>query len=141
METITAVQTNQTAAGPVSRKVLWTGRVVRALPVLVLLMSASMKFVKPAFVVESFKHLGLPKPLAMGLGILELACTLVYLVPQTSVLGAILLTGYLGGAILTHLRIGEPIFGEILLGVMVWAGLYRRERRIRALIPLPSLLT
>ena|SRR5215510_14884198 len=141
METITTVQTNPTGAGPVSKKVLWTGRVIGAVPVLMLLMSASMKFVKPAFVVESFKHLGLPEHLALGLGILELACTLVYLVPQTAVLGAILLTGYLGGAILTHLRIGEPIFAEILLGVMIWAGLYLRERRIRALIPFRSLLT
>ncbi len=94
----------------VSRKALWVIYLLSALPVLMLLMSAVMKFAKPAFVVEGFAHLGLPEKLAFGLGILELSCTVVYVIPQSAVLGAILLTGYLGGAILTHLRVGEPIF-------------------------------
>jgi hypothetical protein len=101
-----------------------------------LLFSAAMKFVKPASVVEGFAHLGYPERLALGLGILELACTVIYVIPRTAVLGAILLTGYLGGAIATHLRIGEPFFMPIILGVLVWGGLFLRDPRVRALIPL-----
>ena len=119
----------------VSRKALWAGRVMSALPVPMLLFSAVMKFVKPPSVVEGFAHLGYPESLALGLGILELTCTIVYLVPQTAVLGAILLTGYLGGAITTHLRIGEPFFMPIIFGVLVWGGLFLRDSRLRALIP------
>ena len=106
------------------------------LPVLLLLFSATMKFMKPAAVVEGFTHLGLPERLALPLGILELTCTVIYLIPRISVLGAILLTGYLGGAILAHLRIGEPVFTQAILGVLVWGGLFLREPRLRALIPL-----
>src|SRR6266540_2736003 len=93
---------------PVSKKMLWAGRILSALTVLVFLMSAVMKFAKPAPVVEGFTHLGLPENLALGLGILELACTIIYVIPKTSVLGAILLTGYLGGATRTNLRVGDP---------------------------------
>jgi len=121
---------------PVSKKMRWAGRIMSALPVLVLLMSAVMKFLKPAPVVEGFTHLGLPEGLALGLGILELACTAVYVIPQTSVLGAILLTGYLGGATLTQLRVGDAFFAPIVLGVLVWGGLFLRDPRLRALIPL-----
>jgi len=121
---------------PISKKMLWTGRVMSALPVLVFLMSAVMKFLKPAPVVEGFTHLGLPESLALGLGLLEMACTVIYVIPQTSVLGAILLTGYLGGATLTQLRVGDPFFAPILLGVLVWGGLFLRDPRLRALIPL-----
>ena len=127
---------SQTQSAPVSKKMLWTSRIMSALPVLVLLMSASMKFIKPAPVVEGFTHLGLPESLALGLGILEIACTVVYVIPQTSVLGAILLTGYLGGATLAQLRVGDPFFGPIVLGVLVWGGLFLRDQRLRALIPL-----
>jgi DoxX-like protein len=76
--------------------------------------------------------------LALGLGIVELACTVIYIIPRTSVLGAILLTGYLGGAVATHLRIGEPYFMPIIFGVLVWGGLFLRDERLRALIPLRS---
>ena len=120
----------------VSKKVLWTGRIMSALPVLMLLMSATMKLVKPQFVVEGFAHLGLPEKLPLPIGILELACTVIYVIPRTSVLGAILLTGYLGGAILTHLRVGEPIFMQVIFGALIWGGLFLREPRLRALIPL-----
>lgn len=106
-----------------------------ALPVLMLLFSASMKFARPPAVVDGFKHLGFPETLGLGLGILELACTISYVIPATSVLGAILLTGYLGGATVTHLRVGEPFFMPVLLGVLVWGGLFLREPRLRALIP------
>ena len=91
---------------------------------------------KPAAVVEGFTHLGIPDRLALGLGVLELACTVIYLIPRTAVLGAILLTGYLGGAILTHLRVGDPVIMPAVLGVLVWGGLFLREPRLRELIPL-----
>jgi hypothetical protein len=128
-----------TQPAPVSKKMLWTGRIMSALPVLVFLMSAVMKFLNPAPVVEGFTHLGLPESLALGLGILELACTVVYVIPQTSVLGAILLTGYLGGATLTQLRVGDLFFAPIVLGVLVWGGLFLCDPRLRALIPLRRL--
>lgn len=123
-------------SAPVSKKARWAGYVMSTLPVLMLLMSAAMKFVKPPPVVEGFAHLGLPASLALGLGILELACAAVYMVPQTSVLGAILLTGYLGGATFAHLRVGDPYFAPVILGVLVWGGLFLRDPRLRALIPL-----
>ena len=121
---------------PVSKKMLWAGRIMSALPVLMLLMSAVMKFMKPASVVEGFAHLGFPESLALGLGILEIACTVVYVIPRTAVLGAILLTGYLGGATVTHLRVGDPFFMPVILGMLVWGGLFLRDARLRALIPL-----
>ena len=123
---------------PVSKKVLWAGYIMSALPVLMLLFSAAMKFAKPPPVVEGFKHLGLPESLVLGLGVLELGCTLLYVIPRTSVLGAILLTGYLGGAILAHLRVGDPFFGPVIFGVLVWGGLFLRDPRLRALIPFRS---
>jgi hypothetical protein len=115
---------------------VWAGRIVSALPVLMLLMSGVMKLIKPAAVVESFAHLGYSDSLALPLGIVELACTVLYIVPQTAVLGAILLTGYLGGAVTTHLRIDEPFIGPIVLGALIWLGLFLRDPRLRALIPL-----
>ena len=121
---------------PVSKKTLWASYIMSALPLLLLLMSAVMKLIKPPPVVEGFAHLGFPESLALGLGLLELACAVVYVIPQTSVLGAILLTGYLGGATVTHLRVGEPFFMPVLLGMLVWGGLYLRDPRLRALIPL-----
>lgn len=122
--------------GSVSRKALWIGWIMSVLPVLLLLMSGVTKLVKPGFVVEGFKHLGLPEHLALPIGILELTCTIVYVIPRTSVLGAILLTGYLGGAILTHLRVGEAVFAQVIFGVFIWGGLFLREPRLRELIPL-----
>ncbi len=121
---------------PVSKGMLWTGYILSALPVLLLLSSGGMKLAKPKAVLEGFAHLGLPERLALGLAILEISCALIYAIPRTAVLGAILVTGYLGGAILTHLRIGEPVFMQFLLGVMVWLGLYLRDPRVRTLIPL-----
>jgi hypothetical protein len=134
----TDIQTD-TQITPIPRKMLWVSYLMSALPILMLLMSAVMKFAKPASVVEGFAHLGLPEKLTFGLGVLELACTAVYLVPRTSVLGAILLTGYLGGATVTHLRVGEPFFMPVILGALVWGGLFVRERRLREFIPLRRL--
>ena len=125
-----------TRTHPVSRKMLWTGYIMSALPVLMLLMSGVMKLIKPPAVVEGFAHLGLPESLALGLGILELACAVAYVIPQTSVIGAILLTGYLGGATVAHLRVGDSFLMPVLLGMLVWGGLFLRDPRLRALIPL-----
>jgi hypothetical protein len=81
-------------------------------------------------------QLQLPMSLVVPLGILEIACVVVYLIPATAVLGAVLLTGYMGGAILTHLRVGDPFFVQILLGIFVWLGIYLREDRLKSLLPL-----
>ena len=119
-----------------SKKMQWTGYIVTALPALLLLFSGVMKLIKPASVMEGFVHLGYPESLALGIGIVELTSVILYVIPQTAVLGAILLTAYLGGATATHLRIGESVFMPVLLGVLVWGGLYLREARLRGLIPL-----
>jgi hypothetical protein len=129
-----------TQAAAASKKRLWAGRIISTLPVLLLLFSGALKLMKPAPVVQGFAHFGYPESFILSIGILELACTVVYLIPRTSVLGAILMTGYLGGATATNVRVGDPAFFiTIILGVLVWAGLYLRDDRLRALIPLRSL--
>jgi len=121
---------------PTSGKLLWTGRVVSAIPVLLLVLSAVMKLMKPPSVLQGFAHYGIPESQIIGLGILELACAVVYAIPQTSVLGAILLTGYLGGATATNARLGDPSGAmTVILGILVWLGLFLRDVRLRALIP------
>ena len=122
----------------VSKKVLWGGYIMSAIPVVLLLMSGVMKLMAPPTVVEGFAHLGYPESVAFEIGIVELACLILYLVPQTAVLGAILLTGYLGGATVSHVRIGEPFTGAVVLGVLIWGGLYMRDVRLRALLPLQN---
>jgi len=123
----------------VSKKQLLAGRVISALPALMLLLSSVMKLLKPAPVVQGFAHYGYPESLIVVLGILEIACTVVYLIPRTSVLGAILMTAYLGGAAAANVRVGDPsYFVTIILGVLVWGGLYFRDARLRALLPLRS---
>jgi len=125
-----------------SKKGLWVGRVLSGLVVLFLIPDGIVKFIKPAPVVEAFAHVGWPLSLANVLGTLLLACIALYAIPRTSILGAILLTGYLGGAVATHLRAGDPLFSHILfptyLGVLLWLGLYLRDDRVRVLIPLRS---
>jgi hypothetical protein len=123
---------------PVSKKKLWAGRIISAIPVLLLLFSGVMKLMKPAPVVQGFAHFGYPESMALSIGILEIACTVVYLIPRTSVLGAILVTAYLGGATATNVRVGDSFFVPVLVGVLVWGGLFLREDRLRALIPLRS---
>jgi len=120
---------------PVSKKVRWVGYILSALPALLFAFSATMKLLRPPEVLKGFTHLGYPEHLALALGILELACTIIYVIPRTSILGAILLTGFLGGAIASHVRIGEPVITHVILGVMIWAGLFLRDRRLRVLIP------
>ncbi len=116
---------------------LWAGRILSALPALFLLLDGVMKVVKPAFVVEATVQLGYPESVIVGLGVVLVACTILYLIPRTAVFGAILLTGYLGGAVATHVRVGGPMFSilmPVILGVMLWGGLYLRDERVRSLI-------
>lgn len=132
----------QTAAeyAPASNGTIWTGRVVSGLVIAFLLADGAMKLVPLQVVVETSEQLGIPGHLARALGVLTILCTVLYAIPRTAVLGAILLTGYLGGAMAIHLRVGSPLFTHLLfglyLGLMVWAGLYLRSERLRALIPL-----
>lgn len=120
------------------KTVVWIGRVISALAAFVFWMSAFMKFKGGPELTEGMATFGLPESLVVPLGILETACALLYAIPATAVLGAILLTGYLGGAILTHLRIGDAVYAQIAIGVLVWLGLYLREPRLRSLLPLRS---
>ena len=120
----------------VSKKALWAGYICSAAPTLMLLFSAVMKLIKPAPVVLEFGRLGYPEKLAIVLGVVELACTVLYMIPRTAVLGAILLTAYLGGATATHVRIGDPFFFPIIFGILIWLGLYFRDPRLRSLVPL-----
>jgi len=130
---------NDPVAPRVSKTAQWAGWILSVLPVLALFLSGVMKLVHPPQLAEGFKSLGWPEEYALGLGILEIACAIVYVMPQTSVLGAILMTGYLGGAIATHVRIGQfGIVPQIGLGVLVWLGLYLRDPRLRALVPFRS---
>ena len=129
---------SDTQTDSVSKKMLWAGYIISALPVLMLIVSGAMKLVKSAPVVEGFVRFGYPVSLALGIGLVELACVAIYMIPKTSVFGAILLTGYLGGATATHLRTGDPFFAPIVLGVLVWGGLCLRDARLRALLPLRS---
>jgi Ca2+/Na+ antiporter len=134
MESVTQIPT-------VSNTTLWTGRVISALPALFLLVDGVMKLVKPAPVIEATVRLGYPENIIVPLGIVLTACTVLYLIPRTSVLGAILLTGYLGGAVATHVRVAEGLFSivfPIIFGLLLWGGLYLRDPRLRAFIPLRS---
>jgi hypothetical protein len=124
-----------------SKKVVWAGGIVSGLASLVFAMSAMMKLKGGAGAAQMFAHLGLSESLILPIAILELASLVIYLLPRTSVLGGILLTGYMGGAILAHLRVGEPPVVQALLGILVWLGLYLRESRLRALLPLRGLAT
>ena len=128
---------------PASKKLLWAGRVISALPALFLLMDVVMKLLKTALVVEETVRLEYPD-IMFGLGLVLLACNVLYIIPKTSVLGAILLTGYLGGAVASHVRVGEglfPVFFPVMVGVLIWLGLYLRDGRLRSLIPLRDFRT
>jgi len=117
-----------------NKKAIWAGRVVSILAALPFVFSAVMKLIVHPEVVKGMSHLGLPESLIRPLGVIELLCVVIYLVPQTSVLGAILFTGYVGGTIITHLRVGEPVYLNIILGLLIWLGLYLRRPRLRELV-------
>jgi DoxX-like protein len=137
--TVNAIQSDtQAQAASVSKKLLWAGRIMSVLPALFLFLDGIMKLVKPVVVVEATVQLGYPESVILGLGIVLLTCTVLYLIPRTAVLGAILLTGYLGGAVATHVRVGNPLFSiifPVIIGAMLWGGLYLRDEQLRSLIP------
>jgi uncharacterized membrane protein YphA (DoxX/SURF4 family) len=119
-----------------SRWAVWAGWVISVLLALLFLVSAVMKLAGISAVQEGMAHLGLPLSMLTPLSMLEMACAVVYVIPATAVLGAVLLTGYLGGAICTHWRVGDPFLPQIVLGLLVWLGIYLREERLRPLLPL-----
>jgi hypothetical protein len=124
---------------PVSTKKSWPGIIISALPALFLLNDGVMKLFKPQVVVEGTIKYGYSESVIIPLGVVLLACTVLYLIPRTAVLGAILLTGYLGGAVNTHVRAGEEwvwILFPVIFGMFLWGGLYLRDERLRDLLPL-----
>jgi hypothetical protein len=125
------------AATAPPRWMRWTGIGISALPVLVLITSAAMKLShNPQMTGMWTGKLGYPEHLQLIIGLVELACVALYVAPPTAILGAILITGHLGGAIATHVRVGDPFVMPLLFGILAWVGLYLREPRLRALVPL-----
>jgi hypothetical protein len=133
------MQTATDIATP-SKSRLWTGRILRILTILFLLFDGIMKLVRPLPVTQAMTQLGFPQNLSVPIGIILLLCTALYATPSTSVLGAVLLTGYLGGAVVSQLRIGASLFGSTLFpiyfAVLMWASVYLLEPRLRAIFPI-----
>jgi hypothetical protein len=128
---------SETRLAPASKTSLWAGRILSALVVLFLLFDAGMKLLKLPPALEGTAKLGYPTSVVVPLGMVLLACVLLYSIPRTSILGAILLTGYLGGATATNVRVQNPwILFPVSIGVLAWAGLYLRDEGLRTLIPL-----
>jgi hypothetical protein len=124
-----------------SKGMWWAGWVVGGLPALFLLLDGVMKLLKPAPILEATEKLGYPASTILGMGIVLIVSDVLYLLPSTSVLGAILLTGYLGGATASHVRIGDPMFAicfPVIFGVFIWGGLWLRDARLRALTPIKN---
>src|SRR5258706_16302329 len=118
-----------------STKIIWTGRIISTLLVMLFINNCVMAVAKPAMVAEGMAHLGYPAGLSNPIVIIQLICAILYAIPQTSVLGAILLTGYLGGATASHLRAGEAAYFPVAIGILVWVGVWLRDERLRALTP------
>jgi DoxX-like family len=128
-----------TQTASVSKKRLWAGRIMSALAVLFLTFDGVTKVVKEVHVLAATAQLGFPESTIVGIGILLLGCTALYVIPRTSTIGAILLTGYLGGATASQVRVGKPLFDTlfpVIFGVLIWGGLFLRDERLRALVPL-----
>jgi hypothetical protein len=127
-------------AAPTPRAALWTGRVLTGLFALFMAFDIAIKLIRLPVVAETMTGLGWPPELAFGIGVLELVVLGLYLVPRTALAGAVLMTGVLGGALATHLRVGSPLFSHVLFGVylgaVMWGGLYLRDPRVRAVLPL-----
>jgi len=129
---------NGSSKEAISKGQLWAGRILSGLAVLFFLFDGVMKLVKPQVVVDSVIGLGYPVSDIVGIGLVLLACTLLYVLPRTSILGAILLTGYLGGAMASQIRIGAKVFNVVFAAVfacLVWAGLWLRDARVRRILP------
>jgi hypothetical protein len=118
------------------------GLAAQGLTVSFLLFDSSIKLAKASFVMEATRRIGYPEATVQPIGLILLACVVLYVAPRTAVLGAVLLTGYLGGAVATHLRLGDPLLSQTLfpiyVGVLAWTGLYLRDARLRAFNPLAS---
>jgi len=131
-----------TAPAPVSKGKLWTARLMSAVVVLFLVFDSTIHLTKPTPVVDAFAKLGFPLDASVGIGVVELLCLAAYVIPRTAALGAVLLTGLLGGAIATHVRAGSPAFEAyifpILFGLLLWGGIWLRDARLRTLLPLRS---
>src|SRR5262245_19871915 len=140
MTTPTLENTVQAAIEPKpSKGQLWAGRILSGLPALFLLFDGVMKLVKPEFVVKATVQLGYPENTIVPLGIVLTACTVLYLIPRTAVLGAILLTGYLGGAVATHVRVSAGLFEivfPVIFGALLWGGVCLRDAQLQRIIPL-----
>ena len=138
----TAIATSSIEPFSSSKKMLWAGRVVSGLGVLFLAMDGTFKLFVTPEAVQGTEALGWPGSLLFGLGVLQLALLALYLVPRTSVLGALLWTGYLGGAVATHVRIGNPLFSHVLfptyIATLLWLGLWLRDARVRNVLPFTS---
>jgi amino acid transporter len=140
--TASAETTRDFTATAVSKKALWTGRILSGLAILFLVFDGVTKVMKVPAVMQASAQMQYPLRLIPVIGIVLLVCTAVYAIPQTSILGAILLTGYLGGAVDAQLRAGNPLFAETLFpvyfSILIWGGLFLRDRRLRALVPFRS---
>jgi DoxX-like family len=129
MESVTETSSSST-------RMVWVGRILSALPVLFMIGTGLFGLLKPEAMAPQFAHYGYPDGSLTSIVMVEVVCAILYAIPRTSALGAILLTGYLGGATATHVRVGEPFFIPIIVGIVVWLGLYLRDERVRALVPL-----
>lgn len=134
----TAIATNQADNGKkdLTKARLWTGRVLTALPIVMLAMSAAMKLSHSADFVAKWEAMGFAEALLTPIGLLEALCLAVYAFPRTRILGAILVTAYLGGATVTHVRTGTPFLIPVVLGIFAWLGVYLTDTRLSALVPL-----
>jgi hypothetical protein len=131
-----AIVTHSAVTAKAVDKKIWTARILGTLVILFLLVDGIGKVMRFGPYVEGTARVGYPDSTVVPIGIVLLACTILYAIPRTAVLGAILLTGYLGGATATHVRMGQPFFFPIVFGVIVWACLYLRDKRVRSLLPL-----
>ena len=125
-----------TQTAPVSKGARRAGIVISALVSILFLMGPAFIFFNPAAAAKGTEHMGYPPSANLLIPILEILCAILYMIPRTSVLGAVLLTGYLGGATASHIRIGEPPVAPLVVAAFVWLGIYLREPRLRALLPL-----
>jgi hypothetical protein len=136
MNAESAVLEGEEAARPSKKWMLWAGRVVSALPIFALVMSSIMKLSHaPQLAGMLSGHLGFPESALTGIGVLELLCIALYAIPATSVLGAVMVSAYMGGAVASHVRVGDPYLVPILLAALAWLGLYLRHPRLRTLLP------